>query len=435
MTENGITLSTIAVGSDSDTELLKKLAEDAGGRYYYSDTAGDVPKIFAEEVYLSGDTYFKNGEYDISLLSGSKLTSELYNDGLPKITGYVATSIKSGAREDMSTSEDDPLLASWQYGLGHTVAWTTNASGSWNEALTEQEDYPLMWKRIMDYTSMQNDIGGDDISVNRRKDKIEINYRAGDYSEETEVTGLYTTPSGKTGEIELIQTEPGLYSAEIEPEEKGVYSISAIRTENGEPAAASATIETVQFSDEYRADMSSENFETFVASNGRILDDSSDVFTRLKVNARAKNDISIYFIIAAAVLLMLDIIFRRFAVAARIGRYINRKKAERDKKGQAAGHKSAAKKRDGRLENTAGNRVGDKAGNKVGNIAENTVMDSAENAPGSGNWETVNRQKNKNKETNLDEMQYNISDDQGENSGLDTSALLKKKQDRNRGRY
>ena len=51
--EADVTLSTVAVGDGSDARLLEQLAEACGGRYYYSDMAEDIPKIFAQEVFLS----------------------------------------------------------------------------------------------------------------------------------------------------------------------------------------------------------------------------------------------------------------------------------------------------------------------------------------------------------------------------------------------
>lgn len=47
----GITLSTVAIGSFADTQLLEQLADQCDGRYYYSDLGSDIPKIFAKEVF------------------------------------------------------------------------------------------------------------------------------------------------------------------------------------------------------------------------------------------------------------------------------------------------------------------------------------------------------------------------------------------------
>ncbi len=309
--DNGITMSTIAVGSDSDTKLLEQLAEDCGGRYYYSDSSSEVPKIFAEEVYLSGTTYFKNGDYALSLRN-NELVSGLYADGIPNITGYIATSTKNGAREIITTSEDDPLLSAWQYGLGHSIAWMTNASGEWNGALAAQDDYLEMWNKMLSYASLQSDIGQDSVSLTKRRGKVEISYVASDYSEDTEVIGVYTSPSGETEELVLEPGDPGCYSAVFQPTEMGVYTVNIRRDEGEETVASTTAIETVQFSEEYRRDISNANFKAFVEANGRILDENSKVFTKLKVSNKNRRDITGILIVLSVIMLLMDIVIRRF---------------------------------------------------------------------------------------------------------------------------
>src|SRR5262249_16951546 len=45
-----ITLSSVAVGSEADAELLERLAQTGGGRFYVCDDPNSVPQIFAKET-------------------------------------------------------------------------------------------------------------------------------------------------------------------------------------------------------------------------------------------------------------------------------------------------------------------------------------------------------------------------------------------------
>ena len=313
--DNNITLSTVAVGSDSDTTLLEKLAEECNGRYYFSDSSSDVPKIFAEEVYLSGTAYYKNGDFSL-YTSNSNLVSGLYEDGISNITGYIATSTKSGAREVITTSEDEPLLSSWQYGLGHSIAWMTNASGDWNASLASQQDYLEMWKRMLDYTSMDNELGKDAVSVYKRRGKIEISYSASEYSEDTSVVGVCTSPSGVTEELALEPSDPGNYTASFEPKEMGVYIINIRRKEGEDTVASTTALETLQFSDEYRRDLSNANFISFIENNGRMLETGTKLYTKVKGVNQNKRDITDIIIVLSIVMLLIDIVIRRFDLSS-----------------------------------------------------------------------------------------------------------------------
>ncbi len=441
--DHGITMSTIAVGSDSDTKLLEQLAEDCGGRYYYSDSSSEVPKIFAEEVYLSGTTYFKNGDFALST-SNSELVSGLYSDGIPNISGYIATTTKNGAREVITTSEDDPLLSAWQYGLGHSIAWMTNASGEWNGALAGHDDYLEMWNKMLSYACMQSDIGQDSVSVTKRRGKVEISYVASDYSEDTEVIGVYTSPSGETEELVLEPGDPGCYSAVFQPTEMGVYTINIRRDEGEDTVASTTAIETVQFSEEYRRDISNANFKAFVEANGRILDENSKVFTKLKVSNKNRRDITGILIVLSVIMLLCDIVIRRFDLS----RILLSRMAAGGVKEAGAGKKVKSNKKTekskaqpaGGVVVTAGapeENVSDAYGNAAAGMnmagGQNSGNQNMQNIPGTqNNIQDVQMDKKQRKKAEKEARK--AAKKQAENqvpAGLDTTTLLQKKKDRN----
>ena len=408
--DNNITMSTIAVGSDSDTRLLENLADECGGRYYYSDETTDISKIFTEEVYLSGDTYYKNGDFTITQNGSSKLVEGLYSEGIPHISGYVATSIKTGAREVFSTDEEDPLLASWQYGLGTAISWMTNASGSWNESLSGMDDYSAMWRRMIDMASMEGDAGNDILTMSKRRGELYIDYQASEYSEKSKVTGVYTTPSGETKEITLVSDNPGEYSAVVPADEMGVYSINVRRTEGEEVKASNTSVMAVQFSDEYRRDISNENLVNFIKQNGRVLEDNENVFTKLKGKQNNRRNITFFLIVCSVILLILDIIFRRFAVGMKLRALIDKVRNGRTQKAKKDIPKEKVKKKEEPDHKINAGADFEVIPEKSDVVSEPVQMPVKEKKAG--------KKKEKKKE-------------QQEPDTLDTSALLKKKKDRN----
>ena len=308
---NGITVSTIAVGADSDGELLKDIADQCGGRYYFSSSASEVPRIFAEEVYMSGNTYYKEGEFGLAVRSGNELVKGLYDEGIPMITGYIAASAKPAATEIILSDEEDPILCCWQYGLGRTISWTSTASGSWNEDFVGLTQYAEMWRRMLDYTSYQQSSTGDYVRVDRAREKMLIQYTAGDFGEETEIEGVITSPEGETERIDFTSDSPGHYSASAAPSDPGVYNINVRRIENGEVVSSQNAIATVHFSDEYRF-LSNDRYINYINDAGKILTVKDKVFGKIRVKKIGKKDITDFLIMAALLILMLDIIVRRF---------------------------------------------------------------------------------------------------------------------------
>jgi hypothetical protein len=61
----------------------------------------------------------------------------------------VATTPKERAQVVWEATQDDPLLAAWQYGLGRTVAWTSDATGRWAAGWVSWEDFSRFWGNLV----------------------------------------------------------------------------------------------------------------------------------------------------------------------------------------------------------------------------------------------------------------------------------------------
>jgi len=55
MSQGKITVSTIAIGSDADREVMRDIADLGLGRYYETDDAGNLPRIFVKEAFVASE--------------------------------------------------------------------------------------------------------------------------------------------------------------------------------------------------------------------------------------------------------------------------------------------------------------------------------------------------------------------------------------------
>ncbi len=311
--EGGITLSTVAVGDGSDTKLLERLARGCGGRYYFSDISSDIPKIFAQEVFLGGDSYIQNGEFALSLNGNHELTRNLFVEGWPRIYGYVSASPKTASRSVItSAKKDDPILTVWNYGLGRTVAWNSDVTGEWSGAFSGKEDYVQLWKRIVDYSAGNTQIGEDKVDVVTASGVTQIVYQTPEYSEKTKILATVIDPEGNTQEIELHATVPGKYEAELATSRTGLYRFNVRRMEGDEMQSYLVTAASVQYSDEYKFDISTDSYVSFIEKYGRILQEDEKLWTDLKTKANGSRDLTNWLLGLAICLFLADVAMRRF---------------------------------------------------------------------------------------------------------------------------
>ena len=63
--------------------------------------------------------------------------------------GYVLTKAKGSASIVMEIGQGDPLLATWQRGLGRATAWTSDATARWLSQWIEWEGYVDFWGAVV----------------------------------------------------------------------------------------------------------------------------------------------------------------------------------------------------------------------------------------------------------------------------------------------
>ena len=325
---DGITLSTVAVGAWSDTQLMESLANECNGRYYYADINTDIPRIFAQEVYMGGDTYIKNGDYAVIPKTPSDITKDLFNEGWYNVLGYIAASPKTGAQQLLVSGLDDPLLTVWQYGLGKTAAWNSDVDGGWSSAYSGDESYAELWKRIVDFIGGTPGIGEDYMDVSSKDGKTVLTYHTGQYSDTTEISGIFTSPEGNSGDINFTSAEPGVYRAELDSVETGLYNINVRRSDDDEVTGAFNTATVVQYSDEYRFDVTEDRFRNFIDQYGQWREIDDNIWKKLDVSRSGSFSLTGPLLVLLMLLFLADVAGRRFGWEPVIKKKLKAKPAE-----------------------------------------------------------------------------------------------------------
>lgn len=313
----GITLSTVAVGSGADTPLLKALAYGGNGRFYATDEFTDIPKIFAKETFLAGKSYLNNRTFTPKLTAYSPILSEI--DSIPSIDGYVGTTSKSTARVIFSSDMDDPILATWQYGLGRTAAWTSDAKGMWTSSWMQWQQSPKFWKNLISWL-LQKKVK-DDYSITggvvNGKGNLELTLPPDERLENETVEATVVSPDGKEEMTKLEPISPGVYRGSFTGVETGVYIANISVNNNGEAVKNISSGIIIPYSPEYdKIAKSEDNVLEKLATEGggRILTNAGEVFTGELKQTVGINDMTNTLLILIIILLMMDIALRRLNI-------------------------------------------------------------------------------------------------------------------------
>ena len=148
--EAGMTLSTVAIGRGADTFRHRQLAALAGGVSHVTEDWQALPSILAQEALLQSNIPVDEGAF-VPVPAGDVQAAFLRgaSDSWPPLLGHVLTTAKPEADVHLVGPGDAPLLASWRYGAGRVVAFTSDASGPWSVHWVEEEAYPRFWAQVV----------------------------------------------------------------------------------------------------------------------------------------------------------------------------------------------------------------------------------------------------------------------------------------------
>ena len=216
---DGITISTVAFGQDADLTLMAGIAAHGRGRFYHTEDPKNIPRIFASEtLVVSRDLLVEEHVVPLAGYPGEMLEG-FDLDAFPPLAGYQRTWPKAAAQVLLQAREGEPLLAAWRYGLGKSVAFTSDLGGRWGREWVDWPEFGRFAAQMARWT-MRN--RGPETLVPRfdwEEGYARITVDALDQDERfvnhIALQASVLGPRGETEAIELPQSAPGRYRGEF----------------------------------------------------------------------------------------------------------------------------------------------------------------------------------------------------------------------------
>jgi Ca-activated chloride channel family protein len=256
MAQARITVSTVGVGEGADQALLEEIARVGNGRYYFTDDPVSIPQIFAKETVAASKSAINEQPFNPQVYRPTQVLAEIDFAGAPPLLGYVVTRPKPTSEVILLTENGDPLLTWWRYGLGMSVAFTSDAKARWAADWLSWPSYGKFWAQVIRHAMRKNEAKGVVIQVDQKGRKASVALDAIEPSgkflngADTELT-LIDPYLGKTA-LEMAQTAPGRYQAEFETPIQGAYHLEFSQKLRGNPLYHQSRGLAVGYPDEFR---------------------------------------------------------------------------------------------------------------------------------------------------------------------------------------
>jgi Mg-chelatase subunit ChlD len=253
MSDDRITISTVAVGRDADLEIMKNIATWGRGRSYVAKDLYSIPQILTAEALLATRAYVIEERFAPKASGVAGVLGDL--GAIPPLRGYLATAPKPAADIGLVSHQDDPILATWTYGLGRAAVVTTDARNRWTAEWTGWPNAARFWSQVVRWT-MSREVGSLDVHAGIEEDHIRVvlDARDGEGSPIVSLTAVATVAGDRVRplQLELKQTRPGWYEATTPLPPAGAYLLTVVASEGGRPAGRSSVPVAVPYSPELR---------------------------------------------------------------------------------------------------------------------------------------------------------------------------------------
>ncbi len=245
----GITVSVVATGEGA-AEDLRPIADAGGGRFYPGRNLEQIPDLIAQETIAASRSFVNEGEFLPTVTSNAAAVANL--QAAPIIDGYIATTAKSLARVDLRIGpDDDPLLASWQTGLGRVTSWTADGGERWTQRWTGWDGAPDFWATVVKETfPSASDGAGLDVSI--RGDEMTVRLEAvSPWDDDAVARVRVNRPDGEGQEVILERIDGTTYAATVPVDDTGVYAVGGSVEVSGAVAWSGIGLSTRSYAAEY----------------------------------------------------------------------------------------------------------------------------------------------------------------------------------------
>jgi Mg-chelatase subunit ChlD len=140
----GITVSVIGLGkpSDQDADLLRDIAKRGNGQIYFTESASELPRLFAQDTIVVARSTFLEEPAQVQFTGGLVTLTGKQLSNAPKIGGYNLTYLRPKANLAALTTDQyqAPVAAAWQAGSGRVLCYTGEADGAYTGSMAGWKD-------------------------------------------------------------------------------------------------------------------------------------------------------------------------------------------------------------------------------------------------------------------------------------------------------
>lgn len=174
-----VTISTVGLGQDVNRNYLERVASSAGGKSYFLTEPQGLEQILLRDVLEHTGTTTVERPLAPEVLKHAEILNDVGMESAPMLKGYVRFTSKPSAETILQLDRHDPLLARWQYGLGRSAVFASDAKTRWAADWVSWKGYDKFWTNLCRDLLPRAQSGEASVNYDSANGDLVVEYRLG----------------------------------------------------------------------------------------------------------------------------------------------------------------------------------------------------------------------------------------------------------------
>lgn len=213
-----VTISTVGLGQDVNRAYLEKIAQFAGGKSYFLNEPQGLEQILLRDVMEhTGSTAVEKQALKAEVKKQTEILDGVGIETAPPLKGYVKFIAKPTA-ETILGIDRDPLLSRWQYGLGRSAVFASDAKARWAADWVTWKGYDKFWTNLTRDLLPHAQAGEASVEFDSANGDLVVDYRLGrDVEEPVAIPEIFVFgPNGFQKPIAVKKIAAGMFRGRLQ---------------------------------------------------------------------------------------------------------------------------------------------------------------------------------------------------------------------------
>ena len=237
---NHVTISTVGLGQDVNRGFLEKVAESAQGKSYFLNDPSGLEQILLRDVEEHTGSTAVEKPITPKVLKQAQVLDGVPMETVPPLKGYVRFQARPTADDVLEADNGDPLLVLWQYGLGRSAVFTSDAKDRWAASWVAWPGFDRLWTNIFRDLLPHAPESETTADFDRANNELVVEYRlARGVPEPAKIPDIYALgPNGFQAPLKVDKVAAGHYLGRVAiGQNQGLFRIRPVADSRAFPEA------------------------------------------------------------------------------------------------------------------------------------------------------------------------------------------------------